>query len=56
MPEIDVEQFKEWVELLWDIGWRGLIIFAVIYYRELVIHTGKAIVDIVLSWLKRKNS
>ena len=52
--EITPAQLNEWIPVLWSIGWKGLIVFAVIYYREAVIHIIKTILDIIGSWLKRR--
>ena len=47
MENIDPKQLNEWISIFWSIGWRGLIVFSIIYYRELVIYTGKAIIDLI---------
>jgi len=54
MPELNIEQFKEWIEVFWQIGWRGLIVFAVIYYRDLVSKIVGGFFEVIYSHLKRK--
>lgn len=54
MNDFSPEQLQEWINLLWAIGWRGLIVFAVIFYKDLVIHFGITAIDVVASWIKRK--
>lgn len=47
MNEINPEQLQEWTEFLWSAGWKVLLVFCVLYYKELVIHLGKAIIDFI---------
>lgn len=54
MNNITPSQLQEWVELFWSIGWRGGLVFAILYYRDLVTHLGKTVADVIASWLKRK--
>ena len=49
--EITPEELNKWVEALWNIGWKGLLVFCVIYYKELVIYAGKALIDLI-TWKK----
>lgn len=50
------EQVKEWTEVFWGLGWRGLIAFAVIFGKEAWIHWLKVLADVVGSWAKRKGT
>jgi len=51
MTPLDVQQ---WLEILAK-PTAGLIAFLIlIFYKDLVIHFGKTILDILASWLKRK--
>ena len=52
--EITPEQFSAWTQVLWGASWKILLVFILIVYRDLVIHTGKAIVDTLVSWIKKK--
>ena len=47
MENIDPEQLENWISIFWSIGWRGLLVFCVIYYKELVIYVGKALIDFI---------
>ena len=49
--EITPQQLNDWIPTLWSIGWKGLIVFSVIYYKELVIYFFKALIDLIF-WKK----
>ena len=52
--ELTPETLNEWIPVLWSIGWKGLLVFFVIFGRELWIHWGKVVADVIASWIKRK--
>jgi len=54
MENISPEQINSWVATIWGLSWKGLLVFAVIYYRDLATHIGKTIIDVIASWLKRR--
>jgi len=51
--DITPEQLNQWTQVIWNAGWRVLLVFVIVVYRDLVIHAGKSIIDILASWLKR---
>lgn len=53
MEELTPENLNEWVQLFWSIGSKGLLVFIIIVYKDLVIHVGKTIIDIFASWIKK---
>ena len=54
MENINPTQLKEWIDVIWELSSKGIFVFVIIYYRDLVIHTGKTLIDILASWVKRK--
>ena len=54
MDNLTPENLNQWVTVLWSAGWKVLLVFVIIIYRDLVIHTGKTIVDVFASWIKKK--
>ena len=44
----------KWKILTRSVGSKGLLVFVVIVYKDLVIHAGKTIIDVFASWVKRK--
>ena len=45
--EITPEQFREWMEVLGKPTLGLVVVFFLVYYRDLVTHLGKAIIDII---------
>ena len=54
METITPQELEKWIAILSKptLGVIGFIVL--ILYRELVIHIGKSIADIVASWVKRR--
>ena len=50
MENINPEQLNEWIAVFWSIGWKGLIVFAVIYYKEVVV----GFFRMIFSWFEKK--
>ena len=53
MENIDIEQIEKWTAIIWSLSWKGLIAFAIIYYRDTISYLIKTLLDIVGSWLKK---
>ena len=49
--DINPQELEKWTAVLWSIGWKGLIVFSVIYYKEVITYLLKAIIDLIF-WRK----
>ena len=47
MENISPEELNKWVDFLWSIGSKGLIVFVLVYYRDAVTYVIKAIIDFI---------
>ena len=52
--EITTSEFKEWLALLSGFTWPVIGMFVLLVYRDSIQHFLKGIVDIIVSWAKRK--
>ena len=54
MENLNPQELEKWIQVFWSVGSKGLLVFVVIVYKDLVIHAGKTIIDVFASWVKRK--
>ena len=54
MNDITPEKLNEWIQVFWSIGWKGLLVFSVVYYRDLVTKIVGGFFETLYSWTKRK--
>ena len=52
--DITPEQLNEWTQVIWSAGWKMLLVFTIIYYRDLVTKVIGTFVEIIASWIKQK--
>ena len=52
--DITPSEIKEWIEILGTPSLAVVGFIVVILYRELLIHFGKGLVDICVSWLVKR--
>ena len=50
---MNTQELQEWIAILGKPTMGVVAVFVLVLYRELVIHFGKVVLDIVASWLKR---
>ena len=53
MENLTPLQFQEWINFFWSIGWKGLIVFSVFYYRDLVTKIIGTFIDVIASYIKK---
>ena len=51
--EINPQELDKWTATFWSIGLKGLLVFAVIYYRDTVSHLINAFVDVFVSIINK---
>lgn len=51
--EINPNELEKWIAVLWNIGLKGLLVFAVIYYRDTVSHLINSFVDVFVSIINK---
>ena len=51
--EITPQELEKWTSVLWSIGLKGLLVFAVIYYRDTVSHLINSLVDVFVSIINK---
>ena len=53
MENINPTQLKEWINIIWSLSLKGLVVFIIVYYRDLVTKVIGTFVDVVASWIKK---
>ena len=51
---ITPEKLNEWISVFWSLGSKGLIVFAVVYYRDLITKIVGGLFETIYSHLKQK--
>ena len=51
--DITPAQLKEWIDIIWSLSIKGLVVFIIVYYRDLVTKVIGTFIEIVASWLKK---
>ena len=54
MENLNPQELEKWVQVLWSIGSKGLLVFIIIVYRDSVSYLFKTTIDIIASWVKKK--
>ena len=51
--DITPQELEKWTQVIWSIGSKGLLVFVVVYYRDLVTKVVGTFVEVIASWLKK---